>query len=74
MSLSTSLPTMPSTWAYSEQENESFFIQSSDVPSAFYEKDSEVVKGFETVVVYFNDNFHLLTRVKFETFCGLDES
>ena len=50
---------MPSTWAYSEQENESFFIQSSDVPSAFYEKDSEVVKGFETVVVYFNDNFHL---------------
>ena len=74
MSLSTSLPTMPSTWAYSEQENESFFIQSSDVPSAFYEKDSEVVKGFETVVVYFNDNFHLLTRVKFETFYRLDES
>ena len=74
MSLSTSLPTMPSTWAYSEQENESFFMRSLDVPSAFYEKDSEVVKGFETVVVYFNDNFHLLTRVKFETFYRLDES
>ena len=35
MSLSTSLPTMPSTWAYSEQENEIFFYSMIGFPQRF---------------------------------------
>jgi len=28
----------------------------------FFEADSEVVQGFEEIVIYFDDNFHLLSR------------
>ena len=38
--------------------------QSPTVPSIFFDPGSGVVKEFEKIVIYFDDSFHLLTRVK----------